>query len=182
VCAPGSKHIEAFHRAGDRIRHDLSGEMRDINAVARIALRIEYVLGDAAHLWHAVKGHTDGSAPGVIDLDSFQLRIEPEHQWLVVTFDESRIIAKVVDTSTEQQALVRTQAEVLENEIGIAYGEVHRIDAGHLVISQWFGRNDETIDREHDAAKARFYEVVRVSCYDNVLGSDRAILCDDGWF
>ncbi len=76
------KHIEPFHGAGDSICNNLARQVRDIDAVARVALALKNVGRDSAELWHPVDGNADRAAPGVVDADVGKLRIYLHHSRL----------------------------------------------------------------------------------------------------
>ena len=129
---------------------------------------------------HAIQRHADGPAPGEIDVHAIELWVKPQHQGFVVTLDDSRIIAEVVHAGTKQQALVGTQAMVLQHEVRVAYREIHRVNAGDLIVCQRFRRDYETVDREHDAAKLRLNEVIGIACDDHMVGGHRTAIRNDG--
>jgi hypothetical protein len=58
------EYIEAIQGAGNRIGHDLPGQVSDVNTMPGIALRVKYIIGDPTHLRHSVDGNTDGASPG----------------------------------------------------------------------------------------------------------------------
>ncbi len=84
-------------------------------------------------------------------------------------FYDRRVVSEVIEARPEQQALVGTEPIVLQDEIGVADGEVVRIDLGNGLLLQRLGGDDETVDREHDAAKPLFERMVGIAGNDDEI-------------
>ncbi len=96
------EQVKPLERAANSVGHNLPREVRNVYAVTGVALTIKNIGSNPADLWHSVNGNANGTAPREIQFRVGELRINLQHPWPKLLFDDLRVIAEVVAPPTEQ--------------------------------------------------------------------------------
>lgn len=88
------KHIKLLNRPGNGIRHNPSGQVCNIHAMAGVALAVKNVGRESAKQRHTIYRYADSAAPGIVNADICQLWIDSRQFRSVLFLDEFRVVAQ----------------------------------------------------------------------------------------
>ena len=122
--------VKFLEGAADGLGEDFTHDVGGVDAVAGVALAVVHVAVDAAQRRDAVDHDADLAAPFVFDGHVYQRRVQLVHARGDHRLDAFRVAPGVVAAPAKHHAPVRGEAEIIQNFIHLANGQVLRVQLG----------------------------------------------------
>src|SRR5262249_48022502 len=117
------EEIEPFCRPANGIGHDLGGNVRGVDAMSGIALKIIEVWRDSADSGNAIAADRDRPAPWefaprILELRKTLDHARPHHRRNIL-----RITIGIVATAAEQHSPISRHPEIIEHDVAVCNGK-----------------------------------------------------------
>ncbi len=145
------EYIHAFKGTGHGIRHNLTACMRQADAVAAIAQRIEDIGANSAQQWHPVHHDTNLTTPGVIHALVGQLRVDPAQARRHGALNAAGLATGIIAAPAEQQPAVRGEPKIVDHFVLVTDREIQRVDLRRFRCAQRFRGHDIAAGGKHQA-------------------------------